>query len=198
MPKRQETIVLGCTRRGDSEHRLNKLQRQARAAAISSDTRDGHETLRLLLQPPRSLCASTGHYPHLPSREPVQPATARVPWSRDNFTGRTHGVPQAVATSRWPLLPQARPALRTSPSPPPAPQVSQSHLLSCYFNPVLPEQRTDVLRRPTRRAGAKSKAEAQELCEQRREREISPSSLRRSGLNLHSQHDVSCIYGTPE
>ena len=41
--------------------------------------RDGHETLRLLLQPPRSLCASTGHYPHLPSREPVQPATARLP-----------------------------------------------------------------------------------------------------------------------
>ena len=42
------------------------------------DTRDGDETLRLLLQPPGSLCASTGHYPHLPSREPVQPATARV------------------------------------------------------------------------------------------------------------------------
>ena len=40
---------------------------------------DGHETLRLLLLPPRSLCASTGHYPHRPSREPVQPATARVP-----------------------------------------------------------------------------------------------------------------------
>ena len=40
--------------------------------------RDGHETLRLL-QPPRSLCASTGHTPHLPSRESVQPATARVP-----------------------------------------------------------------------------------------------------------------------
>ena len=38
-----------------------------------------HEMLRLLLPPPRSLCASTGHYPHLPSREPVQPATARVP-----------------------------------------------------------------------------------------------------------------------
>ena len=37
-----------------------------------------HETLRLLLQPPRSLCTSTGHYPHLPSWELVQPATARV------------------------------------------------------------------------------------------------------------------------
>ena len=51
----------------------------ARAAAISVDPRDGHETLRLLLPPPRSLCASTGHYLHLPSWEPVQPATARVP-----------------------------------------------------------------------------------------------------------------------
>ena len=45
----------------------------------SADARDVHGTLRLLLQPPRSLCESTGHCPHLPSREPVQPATARVP-----------------------------------------------------------------------------------------------------------------------
>ena len=71
LPKGQETIVSGCTRRGDSEHRLNELQRRARAAAISKDTRDGHETLRLLLQPPRSLCASKGHYPYFPSWEPV-------------------------------------------------------------------------------------------------------------------------------
>ena len=47
--------------------------------AISVEPRDGNEMLRLLLWPPRSLCASTGHYPHLPSREPVQPTTARVP-----------------------------------------------------------------------------------------------------------------------
>ena len=79
LPKRQETIVSGCTRKGDSEHRLNELQIWMRAAAISTDTRDSHETLRLLLQPPRSLCASTGHYPHLPAQEPVQAATARVP-----------------------------------------------------------------------------------------------------------------------
>ena len=68
-----------CTRRGDSEHRLNELQRWARATAISEDPRDGQETLRLLLPPPRSLCASTGHCPHHPSQEPVQPTTARVP-----------------------------------------------------------------------------------------------------------------------
>ena len=54
-------------------------QRQARAVVISADPRDEHETLRLLLPPPRSLCASTGHSPHCPSREPMQPATARVP-----------------------------------------------------------------------------------------------------------------------
>ena len=80
----------GCTRRGDSfpmspkkaEHYLNELQRWARATAISSDTRDGHEALMLLLQPQRILCASTGHYAHVPPplpEEPVQPATARVP-----------------------------------------------------------------------------------------------------------------------
>ena len=42
-------------------------QRRARAVAISADPRDGQETLRRLLPPPRSLCASTGHCPHRPS-----------------------------------------------------------------------------------------------------------------------------------
>ena len=79
LPKRQETIVSRCARRGGSEHCLNEFQRWAQATAISADTSNGHKTLSLLLQPPRSLCASTGHYPYLPSQEPVQPATARVP-----------------------------------------------------------------------------------------------------------------------
>ena len=83
LPKRQETFsylfVSRCRRRGDSERRLNELQRWARAVAISADPRDGPETLRLLLPPPRSLCASPGHSPHRPSQEPVQPATARLP-----------------------------------------------------------------------------------------------------------------------
>ena len=61
---------------------------------------------------------------------------------------------------------------------------------SCSFNPILSERTTDALRRPTCRGTAKCKAESQELCEERREREISPSSLRSSGLNLHSQLDV--------
>ena len=64
--------------------------------------------------------------------------------------------------------------------------------ITCSFNPILSEQRTDALRRPTLRDRAKSKAESQELCEQRIEREISPSSLRSSGLNLHNQLDVPC------
>ena len=196
LPNRQETIVSGCARRRDAEHYLKEFQGRARGAAISMDPRDGHETLRLLLQPPRSLCVSTGHYPHLPSWEPVQPTTARVPWSRDNFPGRTHGRPRPIATACRPLPPQARIIIHTPPSPPA--WVRQRLLISCYFNPDLSKRRTDTLRQPTRRAGAKSKAEAQELCEKRREREISPSSLRSSRLNLHNQLDVPCICGIPE
>ena len=163
--------------------------------AISVDTRDGHETLRLLLQLPRSLCASTGHYPHLPFWEPVQATTARVPWTRDNFPRRTHGAPQAGATSRWLL------GSRLTPHPYPSlPRVwvSQSPRISGSFNPVLSERRTDARRWPKRRGGSKSKAEPRELCEQRREREISPSNLRSSGLNPRNQLDVPCICGTPE
>ena len=76
--------------------------------------------------------------------------------------------------------------------------VSQSLLISCYFNPVLSERRTDAFRRPTCRGGAKSKAEPQELCKQRLEIEISPSSLRSSRLNLYNQLDVPCICGITE
>ena len=72
LPKRQETFsclfVSRCARRGDSESRLNELQRLARATAISAVHSDGRETLGLLLPPPKILCASTGHYPHRPSR----------------------------------------------------------------------------------------------------------------------------------
>ena len=189
LPKRQETIVSRCTRRGDSGHRLNELQRQVRAAAISADPRDRDGPLTLL---PRSLCASTGHYPHTRPREPAQHATARVPWSRDNFPGRTHGATQAVAVSCCPLPLQARPTFQLwilYPSLSPA-WVSKRALISLCFNPLLSGWGTDALRWPTHRGGAKSKAEPQELCEQRREREISPSSLRSSGLSPHNQLDV--------
>ena len=72
LPKRQETysclFVSRCARRGDSERCLNKLQRWVRAVAISAGPRDGREMLRLLVPPPKSLCASTGHSPHRPSQ----------------------------------------------------------------------------------------------------------------------------------
>ena len=83
LPKRQETFsflfVSRRSRRGDSECRINELQRRAGATAISADPRNGRETLGLLLPPPKSLCVSTGDSPHRPSQEPVQPTTARVP-----------------------------------------------------------------------------------------------------------------------
>ena len=98
LPKRQESIVSGCTRRGDSfpicpqeaEHCLNELQRWAQAAAISWDHRDEYEMLMLLLQPPRTLCASTGHYPHTPRNQCSTP----LPGSRDAGTSspREHTV----------------------------------------------------------------------------------------------------------
>ena len=81
--------------------------------------------------------------------------------------------------------------------PPSRPRVSQSPRISCYFNPILSGWRTDTRGPPTRRGRAKPKSKPQELCEQRREREISPSSLRSSRLNLHNQLDVPCICGIP-
>ena len=80
----------------------------------------------------------------------------------------------------------------------PTMRVSQNPLISCSFNPILSGWGTDALRRPTCGGRAKSKAEPQELCEQRREREISTNSLRSSGLNLHNQLDESCISGITE
>ena len=130
--------------------------------------------------------------------EPVQPATARVPRSRDSFPGRTHGM--GVSTSRRPLPPQARPAFQLwlpYPSLPPA-WMSKRALISRCFNPILSGWGTDSWGQPTHRGGAKAKAKPQELCEQRREREIFLWSLRSSGLNPHNQLDKPCICGIPE
>ena len=73
------------------EHRLNELQKWARGTTISEDTRDGHEMLKLLLQPPRSLCARTGHYPTSPPRILCSPP---LPGSRDPGT-TSPGEPMA-------------------------------------------------------------------------------------------------------
>ena len=76
--------------------------------------------------------------------------------------------------------------------------VRQSPLISCSFNPLLSGQRTDARGRPICRGRAKSKGEPQELCKQRKQRAISPCSLRSRGLNLHNLPDVHCICGIPE
>ena len=82
--------------------------------------------------------------------------------------------------------------------PLPSPGLSEPEpLFSHSFNPRLSGWTTDARGWPTCRGRAKSKAEPQELCEQR-EREISPCTLRSSRLNLHSQLDVPCIWRIPE
>ena len=153
--------------------------------------------LRLLLQPPRSLCANTGNCSHLPplpggcaarhSQGPI--IQEQLPWENTRRASSCCNVTLASAAAGLPCI--LYPSLSLA-------WVSQSPLISCYFIPVLSEQRTDPLRRPTCRGGAKAKAEPQEPCKQRRERKISPSSLRSSGLNLHNQLDVPCICGIPE
>ena len=139
--------------------------------------------LRLLLQPPRSLCASTGHSPQLPSWELCSPP---LPASRDpgttspgEYTACLRLLQCHTGLCRCRLTPHSVPLPTPSLSEPEPPY-------QLLFNPILSEGRTDALRRPTCRGKAKSKAEPQELCEQRRETEMSPSSLRSSGLNLHN------------
>ena len=134
-----------------------------------------------------------------PSWKPVQHATARVPWSRANF-GRTHGTPQAVATSGRPLPLQTLPAsqlwlpyLSLSLA-----RVSKRALISHCFNTLFSGRGTDVWGWPTYRGGAKTEAEPQELCKQRREREISLCSLRSSRLNPSNWLGKHCICGIPE
>ena len=129
---------------------------------------------------------------HTPPWEPVQQATAKVLRYRNNFPGRTHSVPQAVAMSHRSLASQACPAFR----PPPPPGLrKQETLISHCFNPFLSRQGTDALGGPTHRGRAKTKAEPQELCKQRRERKTSLCSLRTSRLNPHNQLDEHCICG---
>ena len=127
----------GCARRGNSEHCLNELQRWARAAVISADPRDGREMLRLLLQPPRSLCASTGHFHTSP---PGSLCSSPLPGSRDPGTTSLgeHKV-RLRLVQRHAGLCHRRLTPHPVPLPPPA-WVSQSPLISCHFNPVLSGQ----------------------------------------------------------
>ena len=61
----------------------------SRSYQLGHQRQDGHETLKLLLQPPRILCASTGHNPQCHQEEPVQPTTARVPVSQGQLPQET-------------------------------------------------------------------------------------------------------------
>ena len=157
------------------------------SAVIRADPRDRHETLRLLLPPPRSLCAAQVTIHTAPPRSLCSPP---LPGSRDQWTtspGERTVLLRLLQNHAG--LCRCRLAPHLYHSLPPA-WVSQSPQSSCSFNPILCEWRTDALRRPTRRGGSKSKAETRELFEQRREREISPSSLRSSRLKLYKQLDV--------
>ena len=165
--------------------------------ALSVDTRDRHEMLRLLPQPPRSLCASHQESLSTPSLPGAYAAhhfhgpgiQGQLPRENTWHAPGCCNVTPASAAASSPHIPY--------PSLPPA-SVSQSPLISHSFNPLLSGGRTDARGQATCRCGAKSKAEPQELCEQRRERGISLCSLRSSRLNLHNQLDVPCNCGMPE
>ena len=143
--------------------------------------------LRLLLQPPRILWQAQVTIHTLPPESLCGP-----PLSGSRDPGTTS---QGEHTACLRLL-QCHAGLccrrlAQHSIPLPLPGLSEPEPLNqLLFTPILSEQRTDALRRPTCRGGSKSKAEPQELCEQRREREISPCSLRSRGLNLHNQLDV--------
>ena len=93
--------------------------------------------LRLLLPPPRSLCASTGHYPHLPSREPVQPTTASVQLPRENTRHASGWCNVTLASAA-----AGSPCIRTTPSPRPewarAPESAASLTPSCLSEEQMP------------------------------------------------------------
>ena len=113
----------------------------------------------------------------------------QIPWENTWCTSGCCSVMLASATAGSHCIPY--PSL-------PLAWVRQSSLISWSFNPILSDRRADALKWPKYRGRAKSETEPQELCEQRREREISPSSLRRSGLTLHNQLDIPYICGIPE
>ena len=120
-----------------AEHRLNELQRWEQTAAISSDPRDGHETLTLLLQPPRILCASTGNYPQPPgacAAHHCQGPVVQGQHPREN-TRHASGccnVMLASATTGSPRIPM----ITTIPVSSPGLNEPEPHVSRC-FNPIL-------------------------------------------------------------
>ena len=113
----------------------------------------------------------------------------QLPWENTRHASGCCKVVPASATTGTPCIPYH--SLPTS-------WVNKSPLISCSFNLLMSGWRTDARGQPILRGRAKSTAETQELCKQRREREISTSSLRNSRLNLHNQPDVRYICGMTE
>ena len=124
------------------EHHLNKLQRRSQAVAISVDTRDGHETLTLQ-QPPRILCASTGHYPHAPSSPGACAARhcqgpviqGQLPQENTQRASGCCNITLASVTTDSPCIP----IITTVPLPPPGRSEPEPPVSHC-FNPVVSGQ----------------------------------------------------------
>ena len=115
-------------RRGDSEHCLNKLQRQARATAISRDTRDVHEMLRLLSTPPLTGACEAHH-----CQGPV--IQGQLPQENARRASGCCNVTPASATA-------GSPRIRTPPSPRPewarAPESAAPLTPSCLSEEQMP------------------------------------------------------------
>ena len=195
---------LGCTRRGAScsmcpqttEHCLSKLQRRAWAIVIISDPE-----------------ACTDCWPHCHQGSCVQAQVTthtlpgacaarhcqgsmmqgQLPWENTHHASGCCNVMLASAAGMprtfqlWLLYPSLSPAWE-----------SKRALISRSFNSLLSGQGTEAWGWSTRRGRAKIKAEPQEMCEQRREREISPYSFRSSGLNPCNHLGKPYMCGIPE
>ena len=182
-------------RRGDSEHRLNKLQRRVRAVAISADMRRAWNAKAAAAATKKPVCKHRSlSTPPLPGGCAAQHCQGpmiqgQLPQENARRASGCCNVTPASAAADSPSIPYF--------SLPPA-WVSQSLRISCSFYPVLSGWEQTPSGDLHAESGPNSKLNHKELYKQRKEREISPSSHRSSGLNLHNQFDVICICGIPE
>ena len=168
-------------------------QAQVQAVAVISDPRG-------CLHCHQGSCVQGRSLP-TPSWQPVQPTTAKGPMNRGQLSWENAWC----ASGSCNFTPASASAVTPHTSQfdcciPPSPQawVSKWALISHGFHPLLPGRGTDAWGRPTCRGRAKTKAESQGLCNQRREREISPCSRRSSRLNPHNRSGKPCICGILE
>ena len=164
-----------------ADHHLCELQRWTQAATVISEPRGGWWLPPLQ---PTVLCASAGHCTHLPGslRSPpllsvprsgeIPQKNAQCPSDCSNFLPASAATGTPPTSQLWLPYPSLSPAW-----------VSKWDLISHCFHSLLPGLETDGWGWPTGRSRAKTKAELQEQCNQRRWREVSPCSHRSSGLN---------------